>query len=84
MPYWIWTPEFNDKSRNYFQTKKEVKRGPFKELMKNKNQYLSTLEETLMVVETLLTPYYKSKELTIKDIMLASDYLLDVINHKVV
>lgn len=25
MPYWIWTPEFDQQSRSYFQQKKEVK-----------------------------------------------------------
>lgn len=73
MPYWIWTPEFNDSSRKYFQTKKEVKRGPFKELIKNKDHYIKSLEKILSEqVEPNLSPYFKSDELTILDIMLSA------------
>lgn len=72
MPYWIWTPEFNDSSRSYFQKKKEVKRGPFNKLIQNKEKFLSSLEETLKVIESKLSPYYESDSLTIKDIMIAS------------
>jgi len=71
MPYWIWTKEFNPKSRYYFQTKKEKKRGPFRDLIKNKDEYLKNLEVTLNEVEALLNPYYLD-EFSIFDIMLAS------------
>lgn len=73
MPYWIWTPEFNESSRQYFQTKKEVKRGPFKDLIKNKKTFITALETILEEkVEPNLEPYFKHEELTIMDIMLAS------------
>ncbi len=72
MPYWMFTPEFNSESREYFQTKKEVKRGPFKKLIQDKEIYLLGLEKTLLEVETKLTPFYKGDKLTITDIMLAS------------
>jgi len=73
MPYWIWTPEFDESSRQYFQSKKEVKRGPFKDLIKNKTQYLQSLNEILSNdIEKNLEPFYKSSALTIIDIMIAA------------
>ena len=73
MPYWIWTQEFNESSRHYFQTKKEIKRGPFKELVKNQKAYALKLDE-LLKLELLpqLSPFYKGSQLTIMDIMVAS------------
>ena len=73
MPYWIWTPEFDEDSRKYFQTKKEVKRGPFKILVQNQKSFIdpltTLLEKELM---THLKPFYKSDKLTIIDIMIAA------------
>ncbi len=73
MPYWIWTPEFNESSRKYFQAKKEVKRGPFKDLVKNQQKFADKLN-ALIASEILpeLKPFYKSEKLTILDIMLAA------------
>lgn len=73
MPYWIWTPEFNESSRKYFQTKKEVKRGPFKNLVHNQKSYADLLA-TLLEKELTpsLKPFYKSDKLTIMDIMIAA------------
>ena len=73
MPYWIWTPEFTESSRKYFQTKKEIKRGPFKNLVQNQKSYidlLTTLLKTELIKE--LKPFYKSDKLTIMDIMIAA------------
>lgn len=73
MPYWMWTPEFNDQSRRYFQLKKESKRGPFKHLINNKSFYIERIDQILIhKVEPLLKPYFMSDKLTILDIMLAS------------
>lgn len=73
MPYWIWTPEFDSESRKYFQTKKELKRGPFKNLIKNKDLFLAELDHLLShQLEIDLKPFYKSPTLTILDIMIAS------------
>jgi glutaredoxin 2 len=73
MPYWIWTPEFDNKSRQYFQSKKEVKRGPFKNLIKNKQQHLILLNALLTDdLEGNLLPYYKSATFSIVDIMIAA------------
>ena len=72
MPYWMWTPEFNEKSRSYFQKKKEVKRGPFNKLAQNKDAFISELDKTLNSLEKELSPFYQSTKLTIKDIMIAS------------
>lgn len=72
MPYWVWTPEFNDVSRDYFTKKKEVKRGPFNKLIQNREKLLLSLEETLKEVEEDISGFYKSDKLTILDICLAS------------
>jgi glutaredoxin 2 len=73
MPYWIWTPEFDHKSRQYFQSKKEVKRGPFKNLIQNKQQYLTSLDLLLSEdLERNLLPFYKSATFSIVDIMIAA------------
>lgn len=72
MPYWIWTPEFDADSRNYFQKKKEVKRGPFKNLIKSKDSTLTHLNKILIKLEDNLDPYYQSSQISILDIMIAS------------
>jgi glutaredoxin 2 len=72
MPYWMWTPEFNEKSREYFQTKKERKRGPFSELVKKQPEFIETLDTLLKKLEENLTPFYNSKTLSLRDIILAS------------
>lgn len=72
MPYWIYTPEFNETNRRYFQKKKEEKRGPFHLLIQNKEQYINALNGILINLEKDLSPFYKSQQLTIVDIMLAS------------
>lgn len=73
MPHWIWTQEFNESSRHYFQTKKEVKRGPFKDLVKNQASYALKLDE-LLKAELLphLSPFYKGSKFSVMDIMIAS------------
>lgn len=72
MPYWIWTPEFDENSRRYFQTKKEVKRGPFKDLVKNQQSFIDKLSPMLLSLEGELKPFYKNDKLSILDIMIAS------------
>jgi glutaredoxin 2 len=72
MPYFIWTPEFNDSSRAYFQKKKEEKRGPFKDLVKNKQKFISQLDDHWEALEKDLHPYYGSDVFTLYDILLAS------------
>ena len=72
MPYWIYTPEFDDVSRCYFQKKKEEKRGPFKDLVKKRKTFEDQLQNDLTSVEKDLTPFYKSENFTLKDILLAA------------
>lgn len=72
MPYWIWTPEFNQNSRNYFQKKKEVKRGPFAKLIHQKEEFIAELDLILANLENELKPFYKNDEMTILDIALAA------------
>ena len=72
MPYWIWTPEFDSSSRRYFQKKKEAKRGPFRELLRNQNIFLNQLEPLLREIDENIKPFYKSTEFGLADILLAS------------
>ncbi len=72
MPYWVYTPEFNETSRRYFQEKKEVKRGPFKELVKNKDVYIKQMSKELELLSEDLKPFYRSEKFSLYDIMLSS------------
>lgn len=72
MPYWIWTPEFDEASRQYFMAKKEAKRGPFKDLVKKKEQFISEISEDLRNLTQDLKPYYRSDKFSLYDILLAS------------
>lgn len=72
MPYWIYTKEFNIESRQYFQSKKEKKRGPFEDLMKEAEVYKKRLEKTLVDLEKKLKPFYTGDQFNISDIMIAS------------
>lgn len=73
MPHWIWTKEFNEESRKYFEDKKSKKRGPFKDLIKKEDQFMKEANDYL---ENRLAPhlsnFYESEKLTIIDIMLAA------------
>ena len=72
MPYWVWTPEFTPASRQYFQVKKEIKRGPFKDLVKNRPLFEEKLKTDLETFLKDLHPFYQSDKFTIYDILIAS------------
>ena len=72
MPNWIWTPEFTDASRRYFQSKKENKRGPFKELTKKKDQFIRAITADLSEVSQDLKPFYRSENFSLYDILMAA------------
>ena len=72
MPYWIWTPEFNDSSRAYFQKKKEVKRGPFKELVRNQRQFVDAINTDFSILTKNFLPFYKSSTFGVYDILIAA------------
>lgn len=73
MPYWVWTPEFNEESRKYFIEKKSLKRGPFHLLMKNADHDLKELKPKLEALAHQLSPFYAHQaSLTILDLMVAS------------
>jgi glutaredoxin 2 len=72
MPYWIFTPEFSNEARSYFQSKKETKRGPFKQLVGKRQQFEQELMLFLKEFECSLTPFWKSKHFSINDILIAS------------
>lgn len=72
MPYWVYTKEFDQNNRRYFQTKKELKRGPFNKLIQEKEKYLLELAPLLCELEQKLNPFFQSKELGLADICIAS------------
>jgi glutaredoxin 2 len=72
MPYWMYTQEFGPESRDYFQEKKEKKRGPFHLLMDKRYQFEEELNSLLNKLEGELINFYQNDELTIKDIALAA------------
>jgi glutaredoxin 2 len=72
MPYWIYTPEFTPSARTYFQNKKEVKRGPFKDLIKMQSTFIDKLQPLFRDIENHLHPFYDQATFGIKDVMLAS------------
>lgn len=72
MPYWVYTPEFDPESRQYFMSKKEQKRGPFSELMKNRYRFQESLRPKLVNLEKDLQAFWKSPEFRLFDILLAS------------
>lgn len=72
MPYWIYTPEFDDTSRSYFQTKKEKKRGDFNLLVKSKDYYITDLLSKLNSLKKFLSPYFLSSDIGLIDLMIYS------------
>jgi glutaredoxin 2 len=72
MPYFIESKEFDEKSREYFLKKKEAKRGPFKDLILNKEKFLVPLQEDLSDLEEQLNPFFLGEEFSIFDILIAS------------
>ena len=72
MPYWIWTPEFDENSRQYFEKKKSAKRGPFKNLVHKKEEFISSLNQTLAEISPMLTPYYNGQNMDLADIIIAA------------
>ncbi len=73
MPHFIYTKEFDDKSREYFQNKKEQKRGSFEVLIKNRGLFEKEMQEYLQQIQKAIGDgYYQSKELRLHDIIIAS------------
>jgi glutaredoxin 2 len=72
MPYWIWTPEFDESSRSYFENKKSKKRGPFKDLVHRREEFISSLSASLEQLETKLMPFYNGENMDLADIIIAS------------
>lgn len=72
MPYWVWGPEFDDRSRNYFISKKSVKRGPFNLLRDQRPEFESSILKNLEAYKIHLKPFWDSDSFTLKDIVIAS------------
>jgi len=72
MPYWVYTPEFDEESRMYFKNKKEVKRGAFNHLVLNRETYIKSLISTLEEVDINIDGFFLSRKFSILDILLYS------------
>lgn len=72
MPYFIWTPEFDDNSRKYFQDKKEIKRGPFKKLVQKRKQLESSLLSNLEKTSDIFDKSITKESIDLNDILIAS------------
>ena len=72
MPYWIWTPEFNDRSRSYFQRKKEKKRGPFNLLVQNQRKFLDGLNKDLEKYSNKFDKDLTNSKIDLSDILIAA------------
>ena len=72
MPFWVFSPEFDPASQRYFLKKKEAKRGPFAELIKERSGFESELQPLLASLEIRLKPFWESSTLGIRDIGLAA------------
>ena len=72
MPHWIFTAEFDPKNREYFQKKKEATRGSFKDLVANRAKLEQELHPFLQQIENEFSSFYKSKDFSLADILLAS------------
>jgi glutaredoxin 2 len=72
MPYWIWSPEFTPEAQRYFLHKKELKRGPFSELIKRRAEFEKEVHLSLDELSVDLNPFYKSAKFTLADILIAA------------
>ena len=71
-PYWVYTPEFDEKSRIYTIEKKQKFPGWFNEMFKRRFELMKELSPYLKKIETELRPFYESSTLGLKDVMLAA------------
>ncbi|OFZ13529.1 MAG: hypothetical protein A2X86_10760 [Bdellovibrionales bacterium GWA2_49_15] len=72
MPYWVWSPEFDSQSRQYFENKKSAKRGPFAKLAQQRPQFEAELGPLLKELEAELEPFFQSSTVTIVDLMIGA------------
>ncbi len=72
MPQWIYTQEFTPSSREYFLKQKVAKRGPFKDLVARKSEFIAELKPCFEQLLSQLKPFFQSSEMRIQDIMIAS------------
>ncbi len=72
MPYFIYTPEFNESSREYFRNKKEASRGPFAKLVRRSEELGRELYVKLERLEEEIHPWFLGEEFSLCDIFLAS------------
>lgn len=72
MPYFVWTPEFDQNSRSYFLKRKEAKRGPFSKLLGQRSELEKEMQEKLTALESHLGEFYHAEGFSVLDIMIAS------------
>ncbi len=73
MPYMIYSPEFNESSRDYFRKKKESgSRGPFTNLVKDFENLNKEFSKKMNKFEQELKPFYQSEKIGLDDLLIAS------------
>lgn len=72
MPYYLHGIEFSDVDKKYFQQKKEIKRGPFSELVKKRKQFGLEIDSYLSQILPKLNPYIDGDSFTLQDIILSA------------
>lgn len=73
MPYLIFLPEFDKESRIYFQKKKEIKRGPFSLLVRERKKYENDVHQFLDTLPKSVSLSPKNTEnISMADLMVAS------------
>ena len=72
MPHLVWSKEFTENARNYFQNKKESSRGSFVQLVRDQHRHLDKLNGVLDKINLSKENFYCSDQITLPDILLAS------------
>jgi len=71
-PFWVQTPEFDEKSRQYTIEKKQKQHGSFAKLFHDKDANLQKVIPLLKTIENRLNPFYQNADFSIRDILIAS------------
>ncbi len=72
MPYYLQGIEFSEEDRKYFQNKKEIKRGPFRELVKKRDQFSAEIDSYVQIMLPKLQPFFDGTKISLLDIILTS------------
>lgn len=72
MPFYLNGKEFSDQDKAYFQRQKEIKRGPFHNLVHRRQEFIVEINAHVEKLCQGLTPYYQSTHLGLCDILITS------------